>query len=201
MKKFFIFHEISITEHLRILQEKSVNFSLESVESDKNWHCYDVQIYIGQDSSQHPVWNQAYQILMTYQFTPPEVMCVYFDETLAPDKRDLSLNTRFLFLRFQWGGRISQVLEDTRQTEKGLVEIRGISYQTLETHFEQGQLSSEIWKYKETGEVYFRMHAYSRIAKIKNPFYRVFFPIGLRFVRPYFIWRALWRMKNLANSF
>lgn len=196
-----MFCALPISEHLLILQTKSINFAVETIESDTNWHRYDIQIYLGKDTPQNPIREKACLALINYEFTPPEVMRVYFDKAVPPNERNLSLNTRFLFLRFQWGGRISNIFDESQQTENGTVHIHGISYQTLEGHFEQGQLTSEIWKYQATGDVYFRLHAYSRVGQIKNPIYRLFFPVSLKFIRPYFIWRALRRMRRLVNSF
>ena len=43
--------------------------------------------------------------------------------------------------------------------------VFGWNYRTLEGHFEQGQMHYEIWKWLDTGDVDFRLHAYSRSAR------------------------------------
>ena len=50
------------------------------------------------------------------------------------------------------------------------MRIWGWAYQTLEGHFEQGQMNWEVWKWIDTGEVQFRIHSYSRNAKARNRF-------------------------------
>ena len=47
--------------------------------------------------------------------------------------------------------------------------VFGWAYRTLEGHVEQGQMDWQVWKWLDTGEVEFRVHAVSRPAPISNP--------------------------------
>ena len=51
----------------------------------------------------------------------------------------------------------------------------GWNYRTLEGHVERGQMDWEVWKWLDTGEVAFHVHAVSRPASITNPFIRIGF--------------------------
>jgi uncharacterized protein (UPF0548 family) len=43
--------------------------------------------------------------------------------------------------------------------------VFGWFYRTLEGHFEEGQMNYELWKWMDSGEVFFRLHAVSRPAR------------------------------------
>src|SRR5207248_1742470 len=49
------------------------------------------------------------------------------------------------------------------------------AYRTLQGHLEMGQMDYEVWKWLDTGRVEFRIHAYSRRARIRNPALRLGF--------------------------
>ena len=53
----------------------------------------------------------------------------------------------------------------------------GWSYQSLEGHFEQGQMHYEVRKWLDTGDVEFRLHAFSRVAAEGPPLMRLGFRI------------------------
>ena len=199
MKLFSRFSQVSDDEHLVYLSQQEVNFNVNQPIHPANWHQYDTRLLMGMDTEDNSIWEKACHILATYQFVPPEIMQVYFDENLPLSERNLALNSRFLFLKFRWAGRIARVIDEICETDAGSAQVFGCSYQTLESHFEQGELTTEIWRYTATNEVYFRMHAYSRVGQISNPIYRWTFPIALRFMRPYFVWRSLRRMKKLVK--
>ena len=140
-------------KHLAQLSQQPINFDTTQPIHPTEWHMYDTRLLLGIDTPEQPIWAKACNILATYQFVPPEIMRVYFDENLPLAKRVLLLNSQFLGLKFRWGGRIAQVIDEIRETEAGTVQVWGCSYQTLSGHFEQGELTGEIWKYQATGEV------------------------------------------------
>jgi uncharacterized protein (UPF0548 family) len=53
--------------------------------------------------------------------------------------------------------------------------VFGWAYRTLEGHVERGEMHWEVWKWTDTGEVVFHVHAVSRTATIRNPFVRIGF--------------------------
>ena len=75
------------------------------------------------------------------------------------------LQIRFAGLRLHMGVRVGEVYDDTREVDGRQVRVFGWNYRTLEGHFEQGQMHYEIWKWLDTGDVDFRLHAYSRAAR------------------------------------
>lgn len=190
----------NIETHLEHLDQQPVNFDTTQPINSAEWHTYDTRILLGVDTSNNAMWDKACQAVAEYKFPPPEVMRVYFDESVPLAERVLSLNSKFMGLGFAWGGRIERVIDERRETEAGEIQIWGCNYQTVVGHFEQGELTTEIWKYAESREIYFRMHAYSRIDTIPNLIFRLSFPLILPLMRPYFVWRSKQRMKKLVNS-
>jgi uncharacterized protein (UPF0548 family) len=80
------------------------------------------------------------------------------------------LELRFLVFRTFGGCRVGQVTDERRQIDGRPVQVWGWPYRTLEGHIEQGEMAWEVWKWLDTGEVQFRVHAYSRMVGSRNPF-------------------------------
>jgi hypothetical protein len=113
--------------------------------------------------------------------------------------RIMILRARFWFLTFYFGVRVANVVNEVRMTEKqGRVSVWGYSYRTLEGHFEMGEITFEVWKYHQTGEVRFRVHSYSKPAAIRNPLYRLGFAIFGRSLQRRFARTATERMQQLV---
>jgi uncharacterized protein (UPF0548 family) len=63
---------------------------------------------------------------------------------------------------------VGRVIDEERTVDGRPVQIWGWPYQTLEGHIEQGEMSWEVWKWLDSGDVEFRVHSYSRIVGSKN---------------------------------
>jgi hypothetical protein len=62
------------------------------------------------------------------------------------------------------GVRVGDVYDETRVVEGREARVFGWDYRTLQGHFEQGRMHYEVWKWLDTGDVEFRLHAVSRVA-------------------------------------
>ena len=81
------------------------------------------------------------------------------------------------------------------------VQVWGWPYQTLEGHFEQGEMTWEVWKWMDTGEVQFRIHSYSRNAESGNPILNLGFKlVGQRAAPPLPARGACERMARLTAA-
>ena len=74
------------------------------------------------------------------------------------------LQIRFLRVRFAVGVRVSEVYEDERVADGSRAHVTGWAYQTLDGHFEQGEMHYQVWKWIDSGDVEFRLHAVSKVA-------------------------------------
>jgi uncharacterized protein (UPF0548 family) len=110
------------------------------------------------------------------------------------------LELRFWGLRFHVGVRVVAVTEGTRSEDGRQAAVWGWSYRTLEGHLEAGQMDYEVRKWLDTGEVEFRIHAYSRTAYIRNPLVRLGFRVFGRREQTKFARNACERMRRLVEA-
>lgn len=118
-------------------------------------------------------WEVARRILRDYDFIDPSLVRALYRSGDPLEGRDMLLELRVWGLRFHVGVRVDKV-RDARLTEGGRqASVWGWDYRTLEGHFEAGQMDYEVRKWLDTGEVEFRIHAFSRVAHIPNPVLRL----------------------------
>ena len=161
---------------LAALAQRAVNFDAGRTGTytpENGWHVDDMVEPLPPEPSGPPIdggsWQVARRLMVDYQLADPAaVRAVYLeDEPLAG--RDMLLKIRFLGLRIDVGVRVGEVYEEEREVDGRPAQIFGWSYRTLEGHFEQGQMSYEVWKWLDTGDVAFRLHAHSKPAEHGPP--------------------------------
>lgn len=144
-------------------------------------------------------WQIGQRLLHGYEFADPSrVRAVYRTDTPL-EGRDMLLEIRFVGLRFDVGVRVGGVHDETRQIDGRAVRVWGWSYRTLEGHLETGEMTYEVWKWRESGEVEFRIHRVSRPAQIPNPLVRLGFRLFGRREQVRFAHRACTRMLQLTQ--
>ena len=192
---------------LRRLKSKPLNFDLARLPeliSGGGWHVDDLRQPLSREAPGQPVpggaWEQARQVMIDYQAADPAMVRATYDADAPLAGRDMLLEVRFLFLRFHAGVRVGEVYEDDRFEAGRKARIFGWNYRTLAGHFEQGQMAYEVWKWIDTGDVEFHIHAASRVAQSGNPILRLGFrligrPLQLRFYR-----NACTRMAELVEA-
>ncbi len=114
-------------------------------------------------------FEAAQHLLRDYRVADPSMVRASYDEDAPLEGRDMLLEIRFLFVRLRVGCRVGDVTDEVRTENGRPVRVWGWAYRTLEGHVEQGQMSWEVWKWLDTGEVQFRIHSYSRTARDANP--------------------------------
>jgi uncharacterized protein (UPF0548 family) len=115
----------------------------------------------------------AQELMRNYEFADRSIVRAIFRPDDPLDQRDMLLEIRFYGLRFHVGVRVGGVYDETREVDGRAVRVWGWNYRTLQGHLEKGQMDYEVWKWLETGEVEFRIHAFSRGADIPNPIVRL----------------------------
>ncbi|MBX3064012.1 MAG: DUF1990 family protein [Anaerolineae bacterium] len=184
----------------------SLNFDINRVEEftvANGWQIDDYSIGLPGEPAGEPLPNGSFEIareiVNNYEFPDPKLLTGIFvpDQPLAD--RLMIIRAQFLFFTFWFGVRIAGVIDETRATEKrGNARVCGYSYRTLEGHFEMGEITFEVWKFLESGDVEFRIHAYSKTGWIRNPFYRIGFWLFGRSLQLRFARTALARMQQLV---
>ena len=97
------------------------------------------------------------------------------------------------------GVRVVDVYDEVREHDGREVRVFGWGYRTLEGHVERGQMDWQVWKWRDTGEVQFRVHAVSRPAAIPNPIVRVGFWLLRGHERGVFLASTETRMRSLTE--
>jgi uncharacterized protein (UPF0548 family) len=132
------------------------------------WHVDELRRELPGEPSGEPVpggsWEVAQRLMRAYQVADPDKVRARFDPDTPLEGRDMLLEVRFLVLRFYAGVRVGRVYDEHREVDGRPVRVFGWEYSTLEGHFEMGQMDYEVWKWLDTGDVEFRIHAYSRAA-------------------------------------
>lgn len=161
---------------------------------DGHWHVDSDDIVLGREPAGAPagggVWETACLLVRQYEFAEPRILRAVYraaDDLLG---RDMLLEGRFFGLRFYLGVRVTAVIDETRESDRGAERVWGWSYQTLDGHLEQGRLSYEVIKNLASGQVVFRVSGYSRQAPIPNPVIRCGFALFGRWTQQRF-YRAI----------
>jgi uncharacterized protein (UPF0548 family) len=133
-----------------------------------------------------------------YAFADPAIVRAVYRDDAPLEGRNILLKVRFWGLRFRFGVRIGDVVDETRTVEGREIRVWGWNYATLEGHLEMGQMDYEVWKWLDTGAVEFRIHVVSRQSRAGNPIVRLGFRIFGRREQVRFARRACERMARLV---
>ncbi len=192
---------------LDALQQSKPNFDLEQrheYTEANGWHLDDYEAELPAEPPGPPTpngpWEIAQRIMREYKFPDPSIITGIYYPDRPLEERVMLLEGKFLFLTFYFGVRIGGVTDEVRPTDKGQAKVWGFNYQTLEGHFERGQMDFEIWKWLETGKVAFRIHAFSQPGEISNPLYRLGFRLFGRPLQRHFAHRSMERMQQFVNE-
>jgi uncharacterized protein (UPF0548 family) len=141
-----------------------------------HWHVDSGAVLIGHEPPGDPVpdgpWEIARELVTRYEFADERILRAVYDQDQDLLGRNMLLEGRFFFLRFYFGVRVTDVCDETQDTERGRERVWGWSYQTLQGHLEEGRISFEVIKNLGTGQVGFRVTGYSRAAQIPDPLVR-----------------------------
>jgi uncharacterized protein (UPF0548 family) len=157
---------------LAALASTPVNFDTSKIDQytpEHGWRVDDMTEPLPGEGSGPPAeggsWWVARRLMVDYQLADPGVVRAVSDEDAPLAGRNMLLQIRFAGVRFNVGVRVGEVYEETREVDGRQAHVFGWYYRTLEGHFEQGQMHYEIWKWLDTGDVEFRLFAFSRPAR------------------------------------
>jgi len=150
--------------------DRAVNFDpARAAEEDyRGWHVDDMVARLPGEPSGDPApggsWETARRLLIDYQVADPAVVRAGYRPGDELAGRTMVLTVRFGLIRLRVGVRVGEVYDELRTVEGVRARVFGWSYRTLEGHFERGEMHYEVWKWLESGDVEFRLHAFSRPA-------------------------------------
>jgi uncharacterized protein (UPF0548 family) len=187
------------------LAARSLNFDPDEAKARiDGWHFDDMTEPLPHEPSGPPVeggsWEVARRLMLDYQVANPRRVRATYRAGTPLAGRDMLLRVRFAGLRFYAGVRVGDVYEATWVIGGRRARVFGWDYRTLQGHFEQGQMHYEVWKWLDTGEVEFRLHAVSRAADTGPPFLRLGFRLVGRPRQLAFYRDACRRMRRLTEA-
>jgi len=189
------------------LHERSVNFDLEQRQdftAANGWKIDEYHQALPAEPPGPPVpngsWEVACRLARNYEFADPAIVRAVYDADQPLQERTMLLEARFHGLRFRLGVRSGGVHDDTRDVDGRQVRVWGWNYRTLKGHLEMGQIDYEVWKWLDSGDVEFRISAFSRPAGIPNPVVRLGFRLFGRREQVKFAHHACERMAELTAA-
>ncbi|WP_067893807.1 DUF1990 family protein [Actinomadura chibensis] len=171
---------------------------------EKGWHVDDYRQQLPPEPPGPPVpggsWEIARRLVRNYEYADPAIIRRILRSGPPEPGRDMLLEARFYGLRFYLGLRVGGVVDTTIEKDGRQARVWGWNYQTLDGHLERGQMSQEVRKWLDTGEVEFHIHVFSQAASTSHPVVRLGFLLFGRFMQLKFYKRACRRMKALTVS-
>lgn len=189
------------------LASREVNFDTtrsDEYTSARGWRVDDMVETLPREGPGPPVeggsWHVARKLMVGYQLSDPRIVSALYDEHAPLRGRDMLLRIRFLALRFDVGVRVGDVYEGTRDLGGRAAHVFGWDYRTLHGHFEQGVIHYEVWKWLDTGDVEFRLHAFSKVADTGPLLLRTGFRLVGRIHQLRFYRQACRRVRRLTEA-
>jgi uncharacterized protein (UPF0548 family) len=162
-----------VAERLAALRDRPLNFDPDGPHPESEGWRRDANCEaLPSEPPGPPVEGGSFRIAQTllrdYKVADPSIVRVYYDHDAPLEGRNMLLELRVWLFRVYGGCRVGRVIDEERTVEGRPVRVWGWPYQTLEGHVEQGEMSWEVWKWLDTGEVQFRVHSYSRMVHSRN---------------------------------
>lgn len=161
-----------MARRLQRLSSLAVNFDPSRLDEhglQDGWHRDDLIEPLPHEGPGEPIehasWQVARRLMDSYQLADPRVVRAFYRPGTPLAGRDMLLRIRFGALRLHVGVRVGEVYDEVRKVDGRQARVFGWFYRTLEGHFEEGQMNYELWKWMDSGEVVFRLHAVSRPAR------------------------------------
>jgi uncharacterized protein (UPF0548 family) len=153
------------------LSRRPVNFDASRMSEytrSTGWHVDDMVEPLPHEPPGPPAsggtWDVARRLVVDYQLADRGVVRAVYDRDAPLEGRTMLLRIRFVGVRFAVGVRVSDVYDEERELEGDRARVFGWAYRTLDGHFEQGEMHYQVWKWLDSGDVEFRLHAVSKTA-------------------------------------
>ena len=195
-----------VRPQLERIHDLDLNFDppdLSSVKRDA-WHVDDYCRSLRPEPPGEPIrsgsFETAKRLLRDYEFADPKRIRAYYWADAPLQGRDMLLEIRYLALRVRVGVRIGVVFDEVREIADRSVRVWGWAYRTLHGHLERGQMDYQVWKWLDSGEVEFRIHAVAQVAETRSPILNLGFRLVGRREQVLFARRCAERMERLVES-
>lgn len=153
--------------------QRALRVSFDPAEVDDRWHHDRSRAHLGREGPGAPepngVWQTACRLVAAYEVADPAIIRAVYEMGAPLEGRDMLLEGRFLRLRFYFGVRVTDVIDEDRDGRR----TWGWAYETLEGHLERGRMSYEVTKDQTTGDVELVITGVSRGSATLGPVTRL----------------------------
>jgi uncharacterized protein (UPF0548 family) len=192
----------------RLTELDSVPYNYDAslyVQGQPGWNVDHYECELPSESPGKPEAGKSFlsakSFLIAYKFPDPSRIVGYFDDATKLHDRTMLLHARFLWFQFEFGVRVSQVIDEEIITDSSEPMTRfGYAYRTLKDHWEIGEITFVISKNQSTGQIRFTIDAYSKPDRIQNWLYRIGFKVFGRRLQRQFAKRSMLRMIQLVRN-
>ncbi len=195
-----------VRAQLERIHDLDLNFDpagLSSIEREA-WHVDDYRRTLRPEPPGEPIpagsFETAKRLLREYEFADPKRIRAYYWSDAPIEGRDMLLEIRYLALRVRVGVRIGAIFDEIREVAARRVRVWGWAYRTLQGHLERGQMDYQVWKWLDTGEVEYRIHAVAQAAETRSPILDLGFRLVGRHQQVLFARRCAERMEQLVEG-
>ena len=196
-----------VERRLAALAHTPVNYDPETLDLEHpphGWHLDDRCQPLPSEPPGDPLpggsWEVARRLIQGYEFADPSLVRAHYNRGAPLDGRNMLLELRALNLvSVHVGVRVVSVYDEVRRRDARDARVFGWAYRTLTGHVEMGQMDWQVWKWHDTGEVQFRVHAVSRPAAVTNPVIRLGFRLLGEHERAVFLNSTDTRMRSLTE--
>lgn len=191
---------------LERIADLDLNFDPAGLRSAKRdaWHLDDYCRALSPEPPGEPIpfgsFETAKGLLRDYEFADPKRIRAYYRADAPLEGRDMLLEIRYLALRVRVGVRIRAIFDEVREVDGRSVRVWGWAYGTLEGHLERGQMDYQLWKWLDTGEVEYRIHAVAQVARTRSPILNLGFRLVGRHEQVQFARHCAERMERLVAA-
>jgi uncharacterized protein (UPF0548 family) len=198
-------HDRGIARRFAALRDRPLNYDPDGPHRESDgWRVDDYCEPLPAEPPGAPIdggpFRIAQRLLRSYKVADPSIVRAYYDHDAPLEGRDMLLELRFNAFRTFAGCRVGRVSDERRTVRGRPVQVWGWPYGTLAGHIEQGEMSWEVWKWLDTGEVEFRIHSYSRMAGGGNPVTRLGFRLFGQRERRRYLTSAGRRIRELTEE-
>jgi uncharacterized protein (UPF0548 family) len=186
------------------LHERAYNYRLadEPIDRAHGWtvdsYCQPLPAEPPGDPLPDGSWAIARQLIESYAFADPSIIRAVYHADDPLLHRDMLLEGRFYGLRFFIGVRVAGVVDTTHEVDARPVRAWGWCYRTLQGHLEMGEMTYQVWKWLDTGNVEFHIDRYVKPRRMPNPIIRLGWALFGRWMQVRFVRRCQRRMSRLV---
>ena len=188
------------------IEDWVVNFDpgeLPKVATDP-WHVDDYCTTLPPEAPGEPerggTFEIARELMANYEFADPSMVRATWRDGAPLLHRSMLLEIRYFLLRVHVGVRVSQIFDEVKDIDGREARVWGWAYQTLGDHLERGQMDYQVWKWLDSGEIDYRIHAVSVLDAISNPVMNIGFRVIGRREQRLFARRCGERMERLVEK-